>query len=76
MLLQIVELVVQGRQHVPQPNHVEPVVQAEVVKNPGVILVNRNDNVDEVLINVQQQNLEAHNNIANLVWHECRFTQT
>jgi len=32
-----------------------------------VILVNRNHDADEVVRNVQQQNLGAHNNIANLV---------
>ena len=45
----------------PQP--VEPVVQAQ----PKVVLVNRNYDADEVVRNVQQQNLGAHNNIANLV---------
>jgi hypothetical protein len=34
---------------------------------PEVILVDRNDNADEVVRNVQQQSIGAHNNIANLV---------
>jgi len=46
-----------------QPRLVEPVIQGQ----PEVILVDRNDNADEVVRNVQQQNIEAHNNIANLV---------
>ena len=54
---------VQRQQHVPQPQPVEPVVQAQ----PEVILVNKNHDADEIVRNVQQQNLEAHNNIANLV---------
>jgi hypothetical protein len=32
-----------------------------------VILIDRNDNSDEVVRNVQQQNIGVHNNIANLV---------
>jgi len=51
------------QQLVPQPQPVEPIVQAQ----PEVILVNRNHDADEVVMNVQQQNLGAHNNIANLV---------
>ena len=31
-----------------------------------MIFVDRNDNADEVVRNVQQQNIERHNNIANL----------
>ena len=54
---------VQRQQHVPQPQLVEPVIQAQ----PEVILVNRNHNADEVVRNVQQQNIRTHNNIANLV---------
>jgi hypothetical protein len=34
---------------------------------PEVVLVDRNSDVDEVVRNVQQQNIGAHNNIANLV---------
>jgi len=55
--------VVQRQQPVPQPQPVEPVIQAQ----PDVILVNRNHDADEVVRNVQQQNIGAHNNIANLV---------
>jgi UV DNA damage repair endonuclease len=47
----------------PQPQPVEPVVQVQ----PETILVDRNDNADEVVRNIQQQNIGAHNNIANLV---------
>jgi len=48
---------------VPQPQPVELVIQGQ----PEVILVDINDNVDEVFRNVQQKNIGAHNNIANLV---------
>jgi len=48
---------------VPQPQPVEPVNQGQ----PEVILVDRNNDVDEVGRNVQQQNIGVHNNIANLV---------
>lgn len=48
---------------VPQLQLVEPIIQAQ----PEVILVNRNHDGDEVVRNVQQQNLGAHNNIVNLV---------
>jgi len=54
---------VQRQQPVPQLQPVEPVIQGQ----PEVILVDRNDNADEVVRNVQQQNIGAHNNIANLV---------
>ncbi len=57
----------------PQPQPVELVVQVETVRNPGVILVNKNDIGDEVVRNVQQQNLAAHNSIANWskpLWHK------
>jgi len=57
------------------------VVQAQPVGNLRVVLMNKNDNVDEVVRNVQQQNMGAHNNIANLVetimaqkWPEHWFT--
>jgi len=46
----------------PQPQPVEPVVQVQ----PEVVLVDRNHDVDEVVRNVQQQNIGAHNNIAYL----------
>ena len=46
----------------PQPLPVVPVMQGQ----PEVILIDRNDNVDEVVWNVQQQNIGVHNNIANL----------
>jgi len=61
--LQLVEPMVPKPQLVPQPQPVEPVIQYQ----PEVILVNRNDNADEVVRNVQQQNIGGHNNIANLV---------
>jgi len=47
---------------VPQPQLVEQVVQEDAVRNLGMILVNRNDNVDEVVRNAKQQNLRTHNN--------------
>lgn len=47
----------------PQPQPVKPEIQG----HPEVILIYRNDNVDEVVRNVQQQNIGVHNNIANLV---------
>jgi len=61
--LRLIEPMVQRPQHVPQPQPVEPVIQGQ----PEVILVDRNNNSDEVVMNVQQQNIGAHNNIANLV---------
>ena len=42
---------------------VEPMVQAQ----PEVIWVNMNYDANEVVRNVQQQNIRAHDNIANLV---------
>jgi hypothetical protein len=48
---------------VPQPQPVEPMIQGQ----PKVVFVDRNNDVDEVVRNVQQQNIGAHNNIANLV---------
>jgi UV DNA damage repair endonuclease len=48
--VQIVELVIQRQQHVPE-----------------VILVDKNHDAYEVVRNVQQQNIEAHNNIATSV---------
>jgi hypothetical protein len=57
----LVEPMVQRKQHVPQPQPIEPVIQGQ----PEVILVDRNDNADEVVRNVQQRNIRVHNNIAN-----------
>jgi len=54
---------VQRPQHVSQPQPVEPIIQVQ----PEVILVDRNNNVDEVVRNIQQQNIGVHNNIVNLV---------
>lgn len=48
---------------VPQPQLVEPVIQAQ----PEAILENRNHNADDVVRKVQQKNIRANNNIANLV---------
>jgi len=61
--VQIVEHVFQRQQLVPQHQPVEPMIPAQ----QGVILVNRNHDADEVVWNVQQQNIGAHNNIAKLV---------
>jgi hypothetical protein len=61
--VQIVEPIVQRQQPVPRPQLVELMVQAQ----PEVILVDRNHDADKVVRNVQQQNIGAHNNIANLV---------
>ncbi|KAK2422316.1 hypothetical protein QL285_032860 [Trifolium repens] len=50
---------------------VEPQVQfqaqPQVEQNPGIVLVNRNQNVDDVVRNVQNNNFAGQNNIANLV---------
>ncbi|GAU34949.1 hypothetical protein TSUD_312800 [Trifolium subterraneum] len=46
---------------------VEPPVQNIVEPNPGVVLVNRNQNADEVVRNVQQNRFEGQNNLAHLV---------
>jgi len=54
---------VQRKQPMSQPQPVEPVIKGQL----EVILVDRNNNVDEVVRNVQQRNIGAHNNIANLV---------
>jgi len=62
-LLRLVEQMVQRQQPVPQPQPVEPVIQVQ----PETILVERNDNADEFVRNIQQQNIRAHSNIANLV---------
>jgi hypothetical protein len=61
--LRLIEPMVQRPQHVLQPQLVEPVIQGQ----PKVILVDRNNNADDVVRNVQQQNIGLHNNIANLV---------
>jgi hypothetical protein len=61
--LWLIEPMVQRPQPVPQPQPVEPVVQGQ----PEVVLVDRNHDAYEVVRNVQQQNVGAHNNIANLV---------
>ena len=61
--LRLVEQMVHRQQPVPQPQPVEPVIQGQ----PETILVDRNDNAVEVVRNVRQQNIGAHNNIANLV---------
>jgi hypothetical protein len=54
----------QVQQPVPQ---VEPQAQPQVEQNPGILLVIRNQNADEVVRNVQSNNLAGENNIANLV---------
>jgi hypothetical protein len=61
--VQIVETIVQRQQHVPRPQPVKPMGQAQ----PELILVDRKHDADEVVRNVQQQNFGAHNNIATLV---------
>ncbi|AES96971.2 hypothetical protein MTR_5g043720 [Medicago truncatula] len=61
--MQIVEPIVQRQQHVPRPQPVEQMEQA----HPEVILVDRNHDAVEVVRNIQQQNIGARNNIANLV---------
>jgi len=61
--LRLIEPMVQRPQPVPQPQPVELVIQGQ----PEVVLVDRNHDADEVVRNVQQQNIGAYNNIANLV---------
>ncbi|WJX39866.1 hypothetical protein P8452_27373 [Trifolium repens] len=54
---------------------VEPQVQLQaqpqglpqIEQNPGIVLVNRNQNADDVVRNVQNNNFAGQNNIANLV---------
>ncbi|KAK2428173.1 hypothetical protein QL285_026709 [Trifolium repens] len=50
---------------------VEPQAQPQslpqVEQNPGIVLVNRNQNADDVVRNVQNNNFAGQNNIANLV---------
>ncbi|KAK2428816.1 hypothetical protein QL285_027304 [Trifolium repens] len=59
-------------QHVPvvepqaQPQ-AQPQAIPQVEPNPGIVLVNRNQNADDVVRNVQNNNLAGQNNIANLV---------
>jgi hypothetical protein len=47
--------------------HDEPQYHEEVEQNPPVVLVNRNQNADEVIRNVQNDNFAGQNNLANLV---------
>jgi ABC-type hemin transport system substrate-binding protein len=54
---------VQTQQLVPQPQPVEPIMQAQ----PEVVLVNKNHDTDEVVRNLEQQNIGALNNLANSV---------
>jgi hypothetical protein len=61
--LMLIEPMVQRLHHVPYPQPIELVIQGQL----EVILVNQNDNADEIVRNVQQQNIGAHNNISNLV---------
>jgi len=60
--VKIIKPIVQRQQHVPRPQPVEPMVQAQ----PNVILVDRNHDANEVVRNVQQ-NFGAHNNISTSV---------
>ncbi|PNX90436.1 hypothetical protein L195_g046560 [Trifolium pratense] len=53
---------------VPQVVQEEPPVQvANQVQDPGIVLVNRNQNVDEVVRNVQRNNFAQQDNLSNLV---------
>jgi hypothetical protein len=45
----------------------QPQALQQVEQNPGVVLVNRNQNADDVVRNVQNNNFIGQNNIANLV---------
>ncbi|MCI03419.1 hypothetical protein A2U01_0024458, partial [Trifolium medium] len=56
---------VQGKQQVVAQE--EPPAQIVVEPNPGIVLVNRNQNADEVVRNVQQNNIVGQNNLAHLV---------
>ncbi|MCH94274.1 hypothetical protein A2U01_0015231 [Trifolium medium] len=56
---------IQGQQQVVAQE--EPSAQVMVEPNPGIVLVNRNQNADEVVRNVQQNNLTGQNNLAHLV---------
>ncbi|XP_040864998.1 uncharacterized protein [Glycine max] len=51
----------------PQPvARIEPPVQ-QVEPNPGIVLVNRNQNADEVIGNIQQNRFDRQNNLAQMV---------
>ncbi|KAK2382329.1 hypothetical protein QL285_069874 [Trifolium repens] len=45
----------------------QPQVLPQVEPNPGIVMVNRNQNADDVVRNVQNNNFAGQNNIANLV---------
>ncbi|XP_045797576.1 uncharacterized protein LOC123891716 [Trifolium pratense] len=52
----------------PQVVREEPPVQVvNQVQDPGIVLVNRNQNADEVVRNVQRNNFAQQDNLANLV---------
>ncbi|XP_045831592.1 uncharacterized protein LOC123922985 [Trifolium pratense] len=52
----------------PQVMQEEPPVQVvNQVQDPGIVLVNRNQNADEVVRNVQRNNFAQQDNLANLV---------
>src|SRR6266487_6272188 len=51
----------------PIPVVQQPLNQNDVDQNQRVILVNRNQNADEVVRNVQQNNFAGQNNLAHLV---------
>ncbi|WJX56991.1 hypothetical protein P8452_42594 [Trifolium repens] len=55
-------------QHVPvvEPQ-AQPQALPQVEPNPGIVLVNRNHNADDVVRNVQNNNFAGQNNISNLV---------
>lgn len=48
------------------PQLVDPLIQRKAIRNPQVVLVNRTQNVDKVVKNVQQ-NLRGYNNLAHMV---------
>ncbi|KAH1252502.1 hypothetical protein GmHk_04G009456 [Glycine max] len=51
----------------PQPAaRIEPPVQ-QVEPNPGIVLVNRNQNADEVIGNIQQNRFDMQNNLAQMI---------
>ncbi|PNY06107.1 hypothetical protein L195_g002569 [Trifolium pratense] len=54
----------QGQTHVVPE---EPQYQNEVNQAPQVVLVNRNQDADEIVRNVQNNNFAGHNNLTNLV---------
>ncbi|KAK2363144.1 hypothetical protein QL285_088154 [Trifolium repens] len=45
----------------------QPQALPQVEPNPGIVLVNRNQNADDVVRNVQNNNFAGQNNIVNLV---------